>query len=881
MGENRHRLRQIVRRFRGRLKRMSLRKTTVLAVTGSCGKTTTTAFLGKILSDHDNGFVGIHENDENSVMRNLNCVRQSDRFFLQEVSGDTPGIMARNVKVLRPEIGIVTTIGQDHYRNFRTLDATAKEKGTLIEALPECGVAVLNADDPHVVAMAQRAKAKVLTYGVSDGADVRATDIEANWPRRLSMTITYQGERVRLETNLFGDLLIPSVLGAVAGALAVGIDLSQCVRSLTSVESFPRRMSIHQSPRGAWFINDAGKAPFWGVPKVLSLMENVTAPRTTMVFGTFSDVRGADSDKYRQMARDALKVVDRVLFVGPKAFYIRKRITPELEERLLMMESAQDVARYLSEDVVRDELVFIKSGNRDHLERLIYGQFGELSCWKQNCPKMMSCHQCAESGVPVDRGAVDNKNCTCYFKFRPFSRLRLIILGPIYRQIERPVRQSARRVRLYLRGVRRDLGRFWRRFFGRRIPLAMITGTKGKTTTIRMLAHILTTVGHRVGFTCTDGVVIAGEYLRHGDSAGYHDARTVLRHKNITAAILEVARGGLLKTGPYMDRCDVAALLNVGREQIGMDGVDTVEQMAAVKQRVIHAAKGAVVLNADDEQCVRLIGDYPARQVMLFSLVEDNAVVKKHVETGGIAFQRRASLAEDCIVRCEGDSVESLIPVAQLPSCRNGLFPQNIANAMAAAALAEGLAIPQKDIQRGLGTFENSIEQSPGKLNFIDGYSQTILIDNAAQPPACEMLTESLEKLSVPGKRVCMVYTVGNRPDWHYVEMTAALAPHFDHFICYELECCRRGRAPGEISNLLAAGLMKAGVLQCNIDLEQGYEEATRKLSQIAGRGDLLVILMASIHQYLPVFRENFSSHRQESKEESSCVLGKQPAPVF
>ncbi|MBI9021303.1 MAG: hypothetical protein JEZ10_08640 [Verrucomicrobia bacterium] len=430
-------------------------------------------------------------------------------------------------------------------------------------------------------------------------------------------------------------------------------------------------------------------------------------------------------------------------------------------------------------------------------------------------------------------------------------------------KIEELVHQYARRARFFLRHVRWSVGRLWRRFFGRRIPLAMVTGTKGKTTTIRMLAHILTTAGHRVGFACTDGVVIAGEYLRHGDASGYDDSRTVLRNKSITAAILEVARGGLLKTGPYMDRCDVAALLNVGREQIGIDGVDTVEQMARVKQRVIHAAKGAVVLNADDEQCVRLIGEYPVERVVLFSLEADNAVVKKHVEAGGVAFQRRSFFGEDCIVRCEGDSLVPLLSVARLPSCRNGLFPQNIANAMAATALAEGLSISREDIRKGLETFENSIEQSPGKLNFIDGYSQTILIDNAAQPPACEALAESLKKVSVPGKRVCMVYTVGNRPGWHYEEMTAALAPHFDHFICYELESYRRGRAPGEISNLLQTGLIKAGVSRGHIDLAQGYEEATRKLSQIAGRGDLLVILMASIHQYLPVFRGNFFSHKE------------------
>lgn len=404
MGEQRYALRQIIRRFRARLKRKRLRETTVLAVTGSCGKTTTTSFLGKVLSDHCHGFVGIRDNDENSIMRNLKKVKRSDRFFLQEVSGEAPGAMTRKVKVLCPDIGIVTTIGQDHYRSFRTLEATAREKGALIESLPAHGFAVLNADDPHVANMAKRAKARVLTYGLSEGADVRATDVESCWPKRLSMTITYQGQSVRLETNLFGDLLIPSVLGAVAGALAVGMDLKRCVDSLTGIESFPRRMSIHQSPQGAWFVNDAGKAPFWGVAKVLALLAHVNAPRVTVVFGTFSDTKGADSDKYRQTARQALKIADRVCFVGPKAAYVRKRITPELEGRLFVMESAQAAIRHLREDVIKDELILIKSANRDHLERLIYGQSAELKCWKQSCPKMISCHQCEESGLTCGDG---------------------------------------------------------------------------------------------------------------------------------------------------------------------------------------------------------------------------------------------------------------------------------------------------------------------------------------------------------------------------------------------------------------------------------------------------------------------------------------------
>ena len=399
MSKGRHRFRQSVRQFRCRVKRRALRQTTVLAITGSCGKTTTTKFLGKILSDHADSFVGIHENDVNSIMRNIRDVRWGHRFLVQEVSGDCPGKMDSVLPLLKPDIGIVTTIGQDHYRNFRTLEATAREKGALIEFLSASGVAVLNADDPHVLAMKDRSRARVITYGLCADADVCATDMDAAWPKRLSMTVSYQGASVRVETALFGKILSNSILAAIAGGLAAGVGLEQCAESLKGIETFPRRMSIHRTAAGAWVVNDAGKAPFWSVQGFVSQLSAVSAPRKTLVLGTFSDTPGSDSDKYRMVAREALSVADRVIFVGSKATHVRKRISPKNASRLFVIESVEESADFLKHDVVQDEVILIKSGNRDHLERLIYGQDAGLTCWKQSCPKMMSCAQCEASGL--------------------------------------------------------------------------------------------------------------------------------------------------------------------------------------------------------------------------------------------------------------------------------------------------------------------------------------------------------------------------------------------------------------------------------------------------------------------------------------------------
>ncbi|HCL91357.1 MAG TPA: translation initiation factor IF-3 [Verrucomicrobiota bacterium] len=382
-----------------RIRRRLFCSATVIAVTGSCGKTSTTHFLGKILSAEHSCRIGISDNGQEAMLENLRRLNRSHRFVLQETGVNGPGSLNEIVPILRPHIGIVTSIGQDHYRNFRTLEATAAEKGILIESLPDSGVAVLNADDPYVIAMASRTKARILTYGLSDRADVRATDIRSTWPERLSLTVTYQGTSIRIETGLFGTLLSNSVLAAVSGALAAGIGLKQCAAALKSVETFSRRMAIHSTSRRVWYILDTVKAPYWSIGKVLALMADVDAPRKTVVIGSFSDAPGSDSDKYRCLARDALNIADRVLFVGRKAIHINKMLTAETHGRLFAMESLQEAAKLLADDVVADEVVLIKSGNLEHAERLYFSQDNLLRCWKPSCRFRSSCEYCTESGL--------------------------------------------------------------------------------------------------------------------------------------------------------------------------------------------------------------------------------------------------------------------------------------------------------------------------------------------------------------------------------------------------------------------------------------------------------------------------------------------------
>ncbi len=396
----RHAPRQWLRILRSRLARRSLKQTRIIAVTGSCGKTTASTLLIRLLSNHGSCFAGSISNDTNSVLRNLMAANPDHRYFVQEASGSAPGCLRASLSVLRPQIGIVTSVGLDHYVSFRNVEAVAVEKSTMVDMLPPDGCAVLSADDPHVAAMGLRSKARVITYGMSPTADLRAYDVDSVWPDRLAMTLAYQGRNIRLETRLFGKLLLPSVLAAIGGALAAGLELQDCVTALQGIDALPHRMSLHRSSTGSWLISDTFKATYWTVPHALDQLKDAKVERITAVLGSFSDVPGRDRKKYRHVAKYALNIAHRVIFIGPKARYVRDLVAPENEGRLFAFESIEDGSRLLVGTAVPNELILIKSARIDHLERLIYTYEQPIRCWITDCRlKDLDCRYCPKSGI--------------------------------------------------------------------------------------------------------------------------------------------------------------------------------------------------------------------------------------------------------------------------------------------------------------------------------------------------------------------------------------------------------------------------------------------------------------------------------------------------
>jgi UDP-N-acetylmuramoyl-tripeptide--D-alanyl-D-alanine ligase len=299
-------------------RRAALDHVTFVASTGSCGKTTCRLLTAAILEG-----AGHCQHGETWIPAKLAQVLEQvgpeTRFCVCEVGATGPRSLSEPLKLLNPQIGIVTTIGGDHYTAFRTLEATALEKGKLVEGLPPEGTAILNEDDPLVRGMAERSRARVMTYGVSESAGITGSAISGQWPDRLALTVAHEGTAVRFETQLVGEHWVTSVLAAVACGIACGLDLETCAAAVKSVESAFGRYSVHLRPDGGVYVLDSRKAPYWTIRSSLQFVADARAPRKTILFGTISDYSGAAGVRYRRAGRDGLEVADRVIFVGPNS----------------------------------------------------------------------------------------------------------------------------------------------------------------------------------------------------------------------------------------------------------------------------------------------------------------------------------------------------------------------------------------------------------------------------------------------------------------------------------------------------------------------------------------------------------------------------------
>ncbi|MGH8936555.1 MAG: cyanophycin synthetase [Acidimicrobiia bacterium] len=387
-----------------------------------------------------------------------------------------------------------------------------------------------------------------------------------------------------------------------------------------------------------------------------------------------------------------------------------------------------------------------------------------------------------------------------------------------------------------------------------RIPIVAVTGTNGKTTTVRMIAHILKGTGRKVGMTSTDGVTIDERVVIRADASGPRSARMVLQSPRVDFAVFEVARGGLLREGLGYQRHDVGVVLNLASDHLGRHGIDSLEKLGAVKQIVVEAIPrdGFAVLNADDPLVAKM-RRVSAGEVIWFSMDPDNELVDAYVRRDGWAVTVQQTDKGEMIVIRHGPRTMPLALTHQLPSTFGARARMNVENALAATAAAHAAGVHLHDIRRGLVTFTPSYALAPGRLNLIRVRGVTVVVDYAHNPHGLRMLGDFVERMAEtqPGeevivqRRLGVIAMPGDRRDEDLREFGEVAARHFDLVLVRE-DANLRGRPAGESAEVVAEGVRKGmqdPTARCrSLAIVPDELEAVGAALGRANRGDLVVI---------------------------------------
>ncbi|MFK7829516.1 MAG: cyanophycin synthetase [Congregibacter sp.] len=376
-----------------------------------------------------------------------------------------------------------------------------------------------------------------------------------------------------------------------------------------------------------------------------------------------------------------------------------------------------------------------------------------------------------------------------------------------------------------------------------RIPIAAITGTNGKTTTSRMLAHILKMSGLSVGQTSTDGVYIDGRLTVAGDMTGPTAAQIVLRDPSVNAAVMETARGGILRSGLGYQRSNVSACLNIAADHLGMKGVDSLEDLAEVKRVVVEVAEDAAVLNADNVHCLQMADHCTAEKLCYVTMNRSHPLVREHIKAGGTALVLEQGINGNMITLYDEQGHNLPLLWAHLiPATLEGRALHNVQNAMFAAALAYHMHIDLENIRQGLRTFDSTFFQSPGRLNVYDKHPFKVILDYAHNPAAVKMVCDVVDRYDIGGRKIVVLTMPGDRRDEDILEVAGVAAGHFDHYICRRDDNLR-GRDADEVTGLLKRGLLEGGVDESQIEIIEREEAANQAALEMARGGDLLLIL--------------------------------------
>ena len=385
-------------------------------------------------------------------------------------------------------------------------------------------------------------------------------------------------------------------------------------------------------------------------------------------------------------------------------------------------------------------------------------------------------------------------------------------------------------------------------------PVLAVTGTNGKTTTSKLLAHTLKYSGKIVGLACTTGIIIDGKPIITGDYSGPEGAGIVVREPTVDHIVLEVARGGIVRRGLGVNEVDVGVLLNIGEDHLGTDWIESQEDLCLVKSTVVEVVKktGTSVLNADDSMTMSVL-DRARGNIILFSLDATNQTIKAHIKDGGtiVTVDKR-----NVIIRNrELDII--VCTLEEIPITFGGIIDFNISNALAAIGALNGLNLSIEQIRNGIMTFYPSPNQNPGRMNLFDFQKFKVLLDYGHNPESARAMARLLPRLT-QGRKIALCHGTGNRTTEQIIEYGEALASVYDHIILTDFD--PRNRPIGETPMLVYEGLIKGGFQEQNIEIVPEPGKAVDFIFSRAKTGDLLVIQPDELE---PVMSQIMERYRQ------------------
>lgn len=382
------------------------------------------------------------------------------------------------------------------------------------------------------------------------------------------------------------------------------------------------------------------------------------------------------------------------------------------------------------------------------------------------------------------------------------------------------------------------------------IPIISVTGTNGKTTTTRLISNILRKKGYTVGMTSTDGIYLNDECIHKGDDSGFASARTVLLNKDVDVAVLESARGGLIRKGLAYDKADVAVITNITNDHLGIDGINNLEELSFVKALVGEAVKdnGYVVINADDEYSRFIIKRIKAKKIY-FSKDENNELIQKNINENGICVFLRG----DTIYAVNNKREYEIIKLKNMPICLDGILTYNIENAMAACAALIGVEVDYCMISKGLSEFNLNDIDNRGRFNIYKWFGRTIILDYGHNIEGYRAVLSALSKLDKTNMLIGVIGVPGDRSN-DAIEAIGRICAEKLNSIIIKEDNDRRGRQSGEIANILEKSILNFNKHK-NVSICLNEVEALKYAMDISGKGDTIVVFYEELEKLIDVIQ--------------------------